>query len=166
MPTEGPSSDDCRLESLPPTVPEPLPENSRSASDGSGWAQVSARCLVCERKFKVWVPDTPQNERDASETVMTRLKQHLWSVYEEHSLSEGEINNMLKDVQVDVQEHEDDKPPEAKIIRKTENGQAADGFDGGPGAAPDAAPHHHVAVASQQQQQQQQQPQCAVRHGL
>ena len=74
--------------------------------------------MVCEKKFKVWVPDTPQNEKDASETVMDRLKQHVWSVQEEHGLSEGQIKNMLKSVQVDVQEHEDDKPPEAKIIRQ------------------------------------------------
>ena len=118
MPTEGPSSDDCRLGSLPPTVPEPLPENSRSASDGSGWIQVSAKCLVCERKFKVWVPDTPQNERDASETVMTRLKQHLWAIYEEHCFKEAQIKHMLKNVRVDVQEHADDKPLVAKIVRK------------------------------------------------
>ena len=97
MPKEGQSSDDSRLRSLPPTVPEPLPENSRTASDGSGRIQVSAKCLVCERKFKVYVPDTPQNEKDASATVMTRLKQHLWSVHEEHGLSEGRIKNMRKE---------------------------------------------------------------------
>ena len=123
MPKESPSSDDSWLRSLPPTVPEPLPENRRSASDGSGWIQVSAKCLVCERKFKVWVPDTPQNERDASETVMTRLKQHLWSVHEEHGLSEGRIKNMRKSVQAGVQEHAGDKLLVAKITRKRKAGE-------------------------------------------
>ena len=109
MPREGPSSDDV------PPPPEPLLE-----SKGPGWIQVSVRCLVCEKKFKVWVPDTPQNEMDASDTVMTRLKQHLWSVYEspEHGLEASQIKNMLKSVQVDIQEHADDKPLAAKIIRK------------------------------------------------
>ena len=62
------------------------------------------------------VPDTEQNEKDASSSVMARLRQHLWSVYEDHELSEGKFENMLKSVQVDVQE--DVKPPAAKIIRK------------------------------------------------
>ena len=50
--------------------------------------------------------------------MMTRLKQHLWSVYEEHCLEEAQIKNMLKNVRVDVQEHADDKPLVAKITRK------------------------------------------------
>ena len=83
---------------------------------------VSARCLVCEKKFNEWVPDTPQNEKDASATVMTLLKQHLWSVHEEHGLSEGQIKNMRKNVQADAQEHAGDKLLVTKITRKTENG--------------------------------------------
>ena len=107
MPREGPSSDGV------PPPPEPLLE-----SKGPGWIQVSVRCLVCEKKFKVWVPDTPQNEKDASETVMDRLKQHVWSVQEEHGLSEGQIKNMLNSVHVDVREHEEDDKPMPTIIRK------------------------------------------------
>ena len=66
------------------------------------WASI--RCLVCGKKFSEWVSDTPQNEKDASATVMTRLKQHLWSVHEEHGLSEGRIKNMRKNVQAGVQD--------------------------------------------------------------
>ena len=72
--------------------------------------------MACERKFKVCVPDTPQSEKDASETVVTRLEQHLWAVYEEHCVA-AQIKNMLKRVRVDVQEHADDKPLVAKITR-------------------------------------------------
>ena len=84
---------------------------------------VSVRCLVCEKKFSEWVPDTPQNEKDASATVMTRLKQHLWSVHEEHGLSEGQIKNMRKSVQADVQEHAGDKLLVAKITRNRQTGE-------------------------------------------
>ena len=56
------------------------------------------------------VPDTPQSEKDASETVVTRLEQHLWAVYEEHCLEEAQIKNLLKSVRLDVQERADDKP--------------------------------------------------------
>ena len=95
-----------------------FPRTADHPPTARGWIQVSAKCLVCERKFKVWVPDTPQNERDASETVMTRLKQHLWSVHEEHGLSEGQIKNIRKNAQADVQEHAGEKLLVAKIIRK------------------------------------------------
>ena len=79
---------------------------------------VSVRCWVREKTFSERVPDTTQNEKDASATVMTRLKQHLWSVHEEHGLSGGRrIKNMRKSVYVDVQEHADDKLLVAKIIR-------------------------------------------------
>ena len=108
MPREGPSSDDV------PPPPEPLLESKGNPR----WIQVSVKCLVCEKKFKVWVPDTSQNEKDASETVMDRLKQHVWSVQEEHGLSEGQIKNMLNSVHVDVREHEEDDKPMPTIIRK------------------------------------------------
>ena len=50
--------------------------------------------------------------------MVTRLKQHLWSVHEEHGLSEGRIKNMRKSVLADAQEHAGDKLLLAKIIRK------------------------------------------------
>ena len=86
---------------------------------------VSVRCLLCGKKFSEWVSDTPQNEKDASATVMTRLKQCLWSVHEEHGLSEGRINNMRKSVQAGVQER-----LVAKITRKrTTDGQPTDSME-------------------------------------
>ena len=81
---------------------------------------MSVKCLVCQKNFKTWVDDTEQKEKDASASVMSRLQQHLYAnaVYKDHELTEAKCENMLKSVQVDVQAYEDEKLPEAKIIRK------------------------------------------------